>query len=93
MTDRMEKIIAAGEADHEAVRLEERAKVVAWLRGDGGVIPALSAFAPLVTGNPMPDMSGDNRNRMHAHQRRQFDQTIDWLCKAIERGEHLKDPA
>lgn len=32
MTDRMEKIIAAGEADHEAVRLEERAAVVAWLR-------------------------------------------------------------
>lgn len=33
MTDRMEKIIAAGEAEHEAVRLEERAKIVAWLRG------------------------------------------------------------
>ena len=32
MTDRMEKIIAAGEADHEAVRLQERAKIVAWLR-------------------------------------------------------------
>jgi hypothetical protein len=32
MTDRMEKIIAAGEADHEAVRLRERAKIVAWLR-------------------------------------------------------------
>ena len=31
MTDRMEKIIAAGEADHEAVRLRERAAVVAWL--------------------------------------------------------------
>jgi hypothetical protein len=27
----MEKIIAAGEADHEAVRLRERAAVVAWL--------------------------------------------------------------
>jgi hypothetical protein len=33
MTDRMEKIIAAGEADHAAVRLQERAKIVAWLRG------------------------------------------------------------
>jgi hypothetical protein len=33
MVDRMEKIIAAGEADHEAVRLRERAAVVAWLRG------------------------------------------------------------
>jgi hypothetical protein len=32
MTDRMEKIIAAGEADHEAVRMRERAAVVAWLR-------------------------------------------------------------
>jgi hypothetical protein len=32
MVDRMEKIIAAGEADYEAVRLRERAKIVAWLR-------------------------------------------------------------
>ena len=32
MVDRMEKIIAAGEADHEAVRMQERAAVVAWLR-------------------------------------------------------------
>jgi len=32
MVDRMEKIIAAGEADHEAIRLQERAAVVAWLR-------------------------------------------------------------
>jgi len=35
MTDRMEKIIAAGEADHEAVRMQERAAVVAWLREQG----------------------------------------------------------
>ena len=33
MTDRMVKIIAAGQADHQAVRLQERAKIVAWLRG------------------------------------------------------------
>jgi hypothetical protein len=33
MVERMEKIIAAGEADHEAIRLQERAAVVAWLRG------------------------------------------------------------
>lgn len=38
MTDRMEKIIAAGEADHEAVRLQERAAVVAWLRAEAKAI-------------------------------------------------------
>ena len=71
----------------------ERAAVVAWLRGEGGVIPALACFAQLVSGNPMPHMSGDDRNRLHAHQRRQFDQTIDRLCAAIERREHLSNEA
>jgi hypothetical protein len=77
--------------DNQAQR--EREAVVAWLRGEGGVIPALACFAQLVSGNPMPHMSGDDRNRLHAHQRRQFDQTIYRLCDAIERGEHIKGNA
>ena len=40
MVDRMEKIIAAGEAEHEAVRLQERAKIVAWLREAADTIAA-----------------------------------------------------
>jgi hypothetical protein len=46
MVDRMEKIIAAGEADHEAVRLQERAAVVAWLRAYGNRLR--SSYRPLL---------------------------------------------
>lgn len=69
---------------------EERAAVVRWLRGDGGVIPALAAFASLVGGNPMPDMSGDARNRLNKFQRREFDAVVARICAAIERGEHIR---
>lgn len=67
----------------------ERAAVVAWLRGDGGVIPALAAFAPLVSGNNQPCMSGDLRDRIRPWDRRMFDDTIRAICDAIERGKHL----
>ncbi len=70
--------------------MNEREAIVAWLRGDGGRIPALAAFAPLVSGNRMPDMSGDARNRLHEPQRRDFNDVVLSLCAAIERGEHLK---
>jgi hypothetical protein len=67
MTDRMEKIIAAGEADHEAVRLQERAAVVAWLRAYG--------------------------NRLRSSYRPYLARLAERLADAIERGEHLGDPA
>lgn len=70
--------------------MNEREAIVAWLRGDGGRIPALAAFAPLVSGNRMPDMSGDARNRLHGPQRRDFDNVVFSLCAAVERGDHLK---
>lgn len=69
---------------------QERARVVAWLRGDGGVIPGLVAFASLVSGNNMPCMSGDPRDRLHAHERRRYDDVIRHVCDAIERGDYLK---
>ena len=68
---------------------EERAAVVRWLRGDGGKIPGLSAFARLVSGNNMPAMSGDDRDRLRASERREFDATINHICAAIEAGVHL----
>lgn len=62
--------------------------IVEWLRGDDNKIPALAAFAPLVGGNNMPSMSGDNRDRLHPHIRRRYDAVIVSVCDAIERGEH-----
>lgn len=67
---------------------ETEKQIVAWLRGDDDKIPALAAFAPLVSGNNMPSMSGDNRDRLHPHIRRRYDATIASICDAIERGEH-----
>jgi hypothetical protein len=69
----------------------ERQKIVAWLRGDGGVIPGLAAFAPLVSGNSQPCMSGDPRDRLYPHTRRQFDDAIRAVADAIERGAHLEE--
>mgnify|MGYP006921311973 CR=1 FL=1 len=69
----------------------ERQEIVEWLRGDDNKIPALAAFAPLVSGNNMPSMSGDNRDRLHPHIRRRYDAVIVSICNAIERGDHRKD--
>lgn len=70
---------------------DERDAIVRWLRGDGGKIPALSAFAGLVSGNNMPSMSGDNRDRLHRHVRSRYDAIIEQICDAIERGDHLSE--
>lgn len=52
---------------------------------DGGAdtISGAAVFAPLVSGNNMPCMSGDGRDRMHAHKRRQFDDASRELATAI----------
>lgn len=68
--------------------LRERAQIVAWLTGAGGKIPGLTAFAAVVSGNNMPAMSGDNRDRLHPLQRKQFDSAMQHIADAIERGEH-----
>jgi len=78
MTDRMEKIIAAGEADHEAVRLQERAAVVAWLLQDAAKLKS--------------DIAGGYWYGDEDWGDRMAETIIDY-ADAIERGEHLKGAA
>ena len=78
MVDRMEKIIAAGEADHEAVRLQERAKIVAWLRKDAAMLQA--------------DIAKGCWEGDHYYGKRIVETIIDY-ADAIESGHHLGDPA
>ena len=78
MVDRMEKIIAAGEADHEAVRLQERAAVVAWLLQD-----AAKLQSDIAGGYWYGDEDWGDR----------MAETIIYCATAIERGEHLKGAA
>ncbi len=59
------------------------AECAAVLRGDGGVIPVLSAFAGLVSGNNQPCMSGDPRDRLREHDRRRFDATMDAVAETM----------
>ena len=52
------------------------------------VIPGTVSFTALVSGNNMPCMSGDGRDRMHPHIRRRFD---DATC-ALADGIRALDP-
>ena len=60
--------------------IEEAARYV---EGAGGVIPGASVFAPLVSGNNMPCMSGDARDRLHPNKRRYFDDATNSLSRGI----------
>lgn len=55
-----------------------------YVNGDGGkVIPGVVGFATLLSGNNMPDMSGDARNRLRPHARQQFDAVMSELAARI----------
>lgn len=54
-----------------------------YIEGHGGVIPGANVFAHLVSGNPMPCMSGDGRDRLTRHTRRQFDDATRALADAV----------
>jgi hypothetical protein len=54
-----------------------------YIEGYGGVIPGANVFAPLISGNNQPCMSGDGRDRMHSHVRRQFDSATRALADAV----------
>lgn len=64
----------------EAAAIE---KAAGYVEGAGGVIPGATVFAPLVSGNNMPCMSGDARDRLHPHKRRYFDDATKTLATAI----------
>jgi hypothetical protein len=53
------------------------------VEGHGGTIPGATVFAPLVSGNNMPCMSGDARDRLHPNKRREFDDATKALARAI----------
>jgi len=54
-----------------------------YVEGTGGAIPGTNVFAPIVSGNNMPSMSGDNRDRMPTHLRQRFDTATNNLATAI----------
>lgn len=88
-----ERLILAGKADlslpvqafarHRIAALEAAARYV---EGHGGAIPGAAVFAPLVSGNNMPCMSGDPRDRLFPHLRRRFDDATRALAAAIRKA-------
>ena len=71
-----------------AAKAEERENIAAYVEGKGGVIPGAAVFAWLVSRNNQPCMSGDPRDRLHSHVRRNFDDATASLAAAIrKRGE------
>lgn len=58
-------------------------KVANYIEGADGVIPGTVGFASLVSGNRQPCMSGDGRDRLHRHVRRDFDDATASLAAAI----------
>jgi hypothetical protein len=54
-----------------------------YVEGHGGVIPGSTVFASLITGDRMPCMSGDGRDKMMPHKRRYFDDATRDLATAI----------
>ncbi len=72
----------------EARAREEGAKAmqiaaVNYIDGRNGVIPGATAFVPLIIGHNQPCMSGDMRDRLSPHKRRQFDDAARDLANAI----------
>ena len=55
----------------------------AYVEGKGGVIPATTVFISLITGERMPCMSGDGRDKLNPHKRRYFDDATRGLATAI----------
>lgn len=61
----------------------EREACARYVEGHGDVIPGSAVFAPLVSRNNMPCVSGDPRDRLHSHVRRSFDDATEALAAAI----------
>lgn len=74
------KLIAKHRHEARAEALEEAAKAI---EGDGVVIPLATAFVPLIIGHNQPCMSGDMRDRLTPHKRRQFDDAVRDFATAI----------
>lgn len=60
-----------------------RERCAAYIEGKGGGIPATTMFISLITGDRMPCMSGDGRDKLTSHKRRYFDDATRDLATAI----------
>lgn len=67
----------------EGVRIGIEA-AASYVDGNGNtVIPGANAFVPLLIGHNQPCMSGDARDRLRTHTRRNFDNAVYSLAFAI----------
>ncbi len=72
----------------QAVEKATRERDAAYIEGKGGVIPGATVFVSVITGDRMPCMSGDARDKLSPHKRRQFDDATRDLATAIRSQGH-----
>ncbi|WP_172839663.1 hypothetical protein [Sphingomonas sp. LK11] len=72
----------------QAAEKATRERDAAYIEGKGGVIPGATVFVSLITGENMPCMSGDARDKLNPHKRRQFDDATRDLATAIRSQGH-----
>lgn len=93
------KRILSGEADdhslvqafarhRQAAEKAQQERDAGYIEGKGGVIPGATVFVSLITGDNMPCMSGDARDKLNPHKRRQFDDATRDLAIAIRSQGH-----
>ncbi|MGE7204939.1 hypothetical protein ACQKJZ_04580 [Sphingomonas sp. NPDC019816] len=72
----------------QAAEKAQQERDAAYIEGKGGVIPGATVFVSLITGENMPCMSGDARDKLNPHKRRQFDDATRDLATAIRSQGH-----
>lgn len=77
------ELVQAFAAHRQQAEDETRERCAAYVEGKGGVIPGSTVFISLITGDSMPCMSGDGRDKLNSHKRRCFDDATRDLATAI----------
>lgn len=72
----------------QAAEKAQQERDAGYIEGKGGVIPGATVFVSLITGDNMPCMSGDARDKLNPHKRRQFDDATRDLAIAIRSQGH-----
>jgi hypothetical protein len=72
----------------QAAEKAQQERDAAYIEGKGGVIPGATVFVSVITGENMPCMSGDARDKLNPHKRRQFDDATRDLATAIRSQGH-----
>ncbi|WP_394659941.1 hypothetical protein [uncultured Novosphingobium sp.] len=87
--DAVRDLFYASFARHrQAAEKAQQERDAAYIEGKGGVIPGATVFVSLITGENMPCMSGDARDKLNPHKRRQFDDATRDLATAIRSQGH-----